>query len=174
MHNFVRGLDSSPGAIITLEGKETKVFGSRMWTGPTSPAGGVEVDINTTEDSTVKGIVHSEGLLITGGDGKQINIGLLSVEGKFVKASKYGQAADAGQDLVLTEEEMATVDTVKEIWTSILKVADITDETDFFSLGAGSMDVVRLIEEIKDRSGITMTNEVSGHLFGMSSLPIYK
>ena len=35
IHDFIRGLDSSPGAIITLNGKDTKVFGSKLWTDKT-------------------------------------------------------------------------------------------------------------------------------------------
>ena len=31
IHNFIRGLDSNPGAWVVLEGKETKLFNSRLW-----------------------------------------------------------------------------------------------------------------------------------------------
>ena len=31
IHNFIRGLDSNPGAWAVLEGKETKLFNSRLW-----------------------------------------------------------------------------------------------------------------------------------------------
>ena len=31
IHNFIRGLDSSPGAWTLLDGKQTKLFGSRLW-----------------------------------------------------------------------------------------------------------------------------------------------
>ena len=31
IHNFIRGLDSNPGAWALLEGKETKLFNSRLW-----------------------------------------------------------------------------------------------------------------------------------------------
>ena len=114
IHNFVRGLDSSPGAIITLDGKETKVktqftikqpsisnflltsfllqvFGSTLWTGPSKPSEAREVDVNGKT-----AVVTSDGLLLTGSDGKAVNVSLLSVEGKFVKAGKYGLASDAG------------------------------------------------------------------------------
>merc|ERR1712117_523401 len=33
IHNFIRGLDSSPGAWTVLDGKETKLFNSRLWYG---------------------------------------------------------------------------------------------------------------------------------------------
>ena len=35
------------------------------------------------------------------------------------------------------------VEEIRDVWKAILKVDDITDDTDFFSMGAGSMDVVR-------------------------------
>ena len=158
IHDFIRGLDSSPGAIITLNGKDTKVFGSKLWTDKT-PNVVSEVEITTTEGTNVKGIVHDDGLLLTGNDGKHVNVGLLSIEGKFVKAHKYGQKAEAEEELTFSEEELEMIEAIKSIWISILKTEEITDETDFFSLGAGSMDVVRLVEEIKDTAGVTMTNE---------------
>ena len=42
------------------------------------------------------GLVTPDGLLIKGNDGKQVCVSLLSVEGKFVKAGKYGQASEGG------------------------------------------------------------------------------
>jgi len=155
IHNFIRGLDSSPGAIVTLDGKETKVFGSAIWTGPAKPSEGTEVDVNGQV-----GLVTPDGLLIKGNDGKQVCVSLLSVEGKFVKAGKYGQASEGGASLgELTEAELKMVEEIRDVWKAILKVDDITDDTDFFSMGAGSMDVVRLVEEVKDKAGVTMTNE---------------
>ena len=76
MHNFVRGLDSSPGAIITLDGKETKVFGSKLWTA-TIPEEVHKVFITSTDGSPKEGFIHNEGLLLSGNDGKSINVGLL-------------------------------------------------------------------------------------------------
>merc|ERR1711887_11817 len=37
--------------------------------------------------------------------------------------------------------------------------SSVENETDFFAAGAGSMDVVRLIEEVKEASGVTLANE---------------
>ena len=31
IHNFIRGLDSSPGAWAVLDNKQTKLFGSSLW-----------------------------------------------------------------------------------------------------------------------------------------------
>ena len=53
----------------------------------------------------------------------------------------------------MSAEETKMVEEVKEVWKAILKVDDVTDDTDFFSMGAGSMDVVRLVEEVKDKAG---------------------
>ena len=46
IHNFIRGLDSSPGAWVMLEGKTTKLFNSRLWYGDmdTSEATRVELE----------------------------------------------------------------------------------------------------------------------------------
>ena len=64
-----------------------------MWTGPAKPSEAREVDVN---GSTA--LVTSDGLILTGSDGKAVNVSLLSVEGKFVKAGKYGLASDAGKN----------------------------------------------------------------------------
>ncbi len=43
------------------------MFGSTLWTGPVPPSGGKEVSI---EGAAGKGIVHKEGMLVPGNDGK--------------------------------------------------------------------------------------------------------
>ena len=43
---------------------------------------------------------------------------------------------------------MVLIIQVRGIWSGILK-SSVENETDFFAAGAGSMDVVRLIEEVK-------------------------
>ena len=95
---------------------------------------------------------------LSGNDGKAINVQLLSVEGKFVKSFEYGQAVEEVVKLELTTEESSMAESLRKVWNEILKI-DITDETDFFETGAGSMDVVRLVEEVKDKAGISITNE---------------
>lgn len=49
----------------------------------------------------------------------------------------------------LTQEEKNHIETIRDIWENILN-CDIEQETDFFASGGGSMDVVRLVEEVKD------------------------
>lgn len=61
IHDFIRGLDSVPGASGVLNGQETKFFGSKLWHGEIPP--GTEVQI---EGCAKPGIVHEKGLLIFG------------------------------------------------------------------------------------------------------------
>ena len=59
------------------------------------------------------------------------------------QASKYGQAGlGSAAALVLTDEEKALGQALREVWGEILKI-EVHDDTDFFATGAGSMDVVR-------------------------------
>ena len=61
----------------------------------------------------------------------------------FLQASKYGHAGVAvSAALILTDEEKAVNESLRKVWSDILKI-EIQDETDFFETGAGSMDVVR-------------------------------
>ena len=96
--------------------------------------------------------------MIQGNDDKWLVVKLLSVEGKFVKAHEFGQQDEAVEELVLNPDEVAMVDRIKKVWAGILKI-EIEDDTDFFGAGAGSMDVVRLIEEVKEEAGLNLTNE---------------
>ena len=61
IHDFIRGLDSVPGASGILDGKDTKFFGSKLWHGEIPS--GKEVQI---EGSSKPSIVHEKGLLIFG------------------------------------------------------------------------------------------------------------
>ena len=59
------------------------------------------------------------------------------------QAAKYGQAGlGSSASLVLTDEEKALGQALREVWAEILKI-EVQDDTDFFATGAGSMDVVR-------------------------------
>lgn len=68
----------------------------------------------------------------------------LSVDGKMMNASKYGAAAEAMEAIELTAEEQEVAGKLKETWKAILNI-EISDDTDFFKSGAGSMDVVRCV-----------------------------
>jgi len=102
--------------------------------------------------------VTRDGLMIPGTDGAWLVVRLLSVEGKFVKAHEFGQQEEGEEELILTDDENNVVEGIRKIWTGILKIS-IEDDTDFFGAGAGSMDVVRLIEEVKEAAGVTLSNE---------------
>jgi len=141
IHNFIRGLDSSPGAWTLLDGKQTKLFGSRLWHLEVEQGRNVELEGGAT------GMITRDGLMIQGNDGKWLLVKLLSVEGKFQKAETYGLDTGSQEEIIPTDEEAGAVEKVRAVWAAILK-ADVQDDTDFFAAGAGSMDVVRLIEEV--------------------------
>ncbi|XP_046609380.1 cytosolic 10-formyltetrahydrofolate dehydrogenase isoform X1 [Neodiprion virginianus] len=150
VHNFIRALDSTPGAWTLINGEEVRLFGSSIWTA-SKPEGDV-VDVGGQE-----GIVHGAGLLVKAADGKLVNIERLKIGTKMLPASKFGKAADEVQSIEFTEEEMKNTEAIRAMWRSILNI-DVEDSTDFFASGAGSMDVVRLVEEIKDNFGVTLQN----------------
>ncbi|XP_071528563.1 cytosolic 10-formyltetrahydrofolate dehydrogenase isoform X3 [Panulirus ornatus] len=153
LHNFIRGLDSSPGAWTMMDGKEVKLFGSKVYSGAVQEDRQVKI-----EGLSSPGIIHKDGLLLTGTDGKKLNVARLSVDGKMMNASKYGAAAEATEAVELTAEEQELANKLKDTWKAILNI-EISDETDFFKSGAGSMDVVRLVEETKEIAGVTLENE---------------
>ncbi|KAG0711342.1 Cytosolic 10-formyltetrahydrofolate dehydrogenase [Chionoecetes opilio] len=153
IHNFVRGLDSSPGAWTVMDGKEVKLFGSTMFNGASSE--GLEVQL---EGLATPGLICKDGLLVTGKDGKKLSVARISVEGKMMNASKYGAAAEAVEAVVLSAEEQEVAGKMRETWQSILNI-EVADNTDFFKAGAGSMDVVRLVEETKEKAGVSLENE---------------
>ena len=112
----------------------------------------------TLEGAVSPGRITKDGLMISGTDGAWLNVKLLSVEGKFIKAHEYGQVKESDAELILNPEESGWVEKVREVWTGILK-ANVDNDTDFFGAGAGSMDVVRLIEEVKEVCGVALTSE---------------
>ena len=76
-----------------------------------------------------------------------------------MKAANYGSTSSGSSASVqLSEDELSKQEIIRQVWKSILSV-DITDDTDFFGAGGGSMDVVRLIEELKDKVGVSLQNE---------------
>ena len=77
-----------------------------------------------------------------------------------MKAANFGRKADQGGSLSmqLSEEELGKQELVRQIWKNILST-EVNENTDFFAAGAGSMDVVRLVEELKDKIGVSLQNE---------------
>lgn len=89
----------------------------------------------------------------------QVIVQRIGVDGKVMKAGNYGRQTDSSSSAVeLTEEEKVKQEVIRQIWKSILST-DVSNETDFFGAGAGSMDVVRLVEELKDKIGVSLQNE---------------
>ncbi|XP_013167806.1 PREDICTED: cytosolic 10-formyltetrahydrofolate dehydrogenase [Papilio xuthus] len=167
LHNFIRGLDSSPGATTfikpqTKEGivegseadVEVKFFGSTLWQAEYE-AEGEQLLIPGLDTPAV---IHEAGLLITANDGVKLNVQRLKVNGKMINAQNFFKANESKVTLELTAEEKQFVEGARDIWKAILTI-DIENDTDFFASGAGSMDVVRLVEEIKDLAQIELQNE---------------
>src|SRR3954452_12029866 len=48
---------------------------------------------------------------------------------------------------------------IQAIWKGILNMDNLSDDTDFFASGAGSMDVTRLVEEVKQKCAVELANE---------------
>lgn len=160
--NFVRGLDSVPGAIALVlreDGSEEKVrlFGAHIY------SAGVPAE---TKPLRLKGLphpalVHADGLLLKGSDGAYVNVRRLKRGSKMISACDWYRLAEQEQKeqrVEYSEDELAKKEQLRSIWQSILKCA-IEEETDFFACGAGSMDVVRLVEECKDVFDVPLENE---------------
>ncbi|XP_037292640.1 cytosolic 10-formyltetrahydrofolate dehydrogenase [Manduca sexta] len=165
LHNFIRGLDSSPGAtsfikpqtkdgVVDAEPIEVKFFGSSLWQAEYDTEG----DKLVIPGLNVPAVVHDAGLLITANDGVKLNVQRLKVNGKMINAQNFFKANEQKVTLELTEEEKQFVEGVRGVWKAILRI-DIDNDTDFFDCGAGSMDVVRLVEEIKDIANLELQNE---------------
>jgi len=143
LHNFIRGNDKVPGAWTSIDGVEVTFFNSSLWTSSIPTGDSVEVS-----GSEYSAIVHADGLLLFAADGKPVNIKQLQIAGKMSSASTFGKAEEARQSLELSDEEVEMREVIRGIWKGIL-LKDIDAETDFFASGAGSMDVTRLVEEVK-------------------------
>ncbi|XP_045503478.1 cytosolic 10-formyltetrahydrofolate dehydrogenase [Colias croceus] len=167
LHNFIRGLDSSPGATTFINPQtkdgvneeseanvEIKFFGSSLWEGEYETEG----DKIYIPGLKKPAVIHEAGLLITANDGIKLNIQRLKVNGKMIGAQNFFKASESKVSLELTDEEKQFVENARNIWKAILRI-DIENDTDFFESGAGSMDVVRLVEEVKDIVNVELQNE---------------
>uniref|UniRef100_A0A8C8FAI8 10-formyltetrahydrofolate dehydrogenase n=1 Tax=Oncorhynchus tshawytscha TaxID=74940 RepID=A0A8C8FAI8_ONCTS len=150
IHNWIRGHDKVPGAwTVTL-------YGSSML-GESVPAG-QPLEI---EGASQPGVVTKNGLVLYGSDSKALMVKNLQFEdGKMISAAKYFSSGDTAR-VELTDDEKKIAEEIRDIWKGILSnVAAIEETTDFFKSGAASMDVVRLVEEIKQRCvGLQLQNE---------------
>lgn len=156
--NFIRALDSVPGAIayaLAENGQEEliRLFGASIHSGPIP---------NQVRELKLKGaakpaLVHEHGLLIPGTDGRYVNVKKVKRGTRMISAEKWYEPSTKTVVLELSEAEKQMEEVLKNIWWSILKT-NIEFETDFFACGAGSMDVVRLIEEVKDSLDVHLEN----------------
>ncbi|XP_061419040.1 mitochondrial 10-formyltetrahydrofolate dehydrogenase-like [Lethenteron reissneri] len=149
IHNWIRGHDKVPGAWTLIDGQRLTLFGSSLANVGTVVGQPLEIP-----GAALPGTITKSGLLLHGNDGKTLLVRNLQFEdGKMIPASKYFSSGDEGS-VELTDDEKAFAEEVRAIWMSILSnVPVVEDSTDFFKSGAASMDVVRLIEELKQRRG---------------------
>lgn len=149
IHNFIRGNDKVPGAWTEIDGEKVTLYGSQMWH-KLKPRTYTEVKI---EGLSQPALVHKDGLLLYGTDGKACNVTQLQFDsGKMISANKFGQAEEEVQ-IEFTDAEREMEQKLKQVWAGILSTDDINDESDFFKMGAGSMEVTRLVEEVKSKCG---------------------
>nr|XP_055045893.1 mitochondrial 10-formyltetrahydrofolate dehydrogenase isoform X1 [Misgurnus anguillicaudatus] len=149
IHNWIRGHDKVPGAWVNIDGKPVTLYSSSMLSGSVPDGQAVEV-----EGASQPGLITKSGLVLFGSDGKALQVkNLLFEDGKMIPASKYFSSEET-TSLELTDEEKKMAEEIKAIWKGILSnVPSIEETTDFFKSGAGSMDVVRLVEEVKEKCG---------------------
>ncbi|XP_051809873.1 mitochondrial 10-formyltetrahydrofolate dehydrogenase [Acanthochromis polyacanthus] len=156
IHNWIRGHDKVPGAWTVIGGQSVTFYGSSMLGG--SAAAGQPLEI---EGASQPGIVTKNGLVLYGTDGKALVVKNLQFEdGKMIPASKYFSSRESSS-VELTDDEKKMAEEIRNIWKGILSnVSAIEDTTDFFKSGAASMDVVRLVEEVKQKcAGVQLQNE---------------
>ncbi|XP_019584021.2 mitochondrial 10-formyltetrahydrofolate dehydrogenase [Rhinolophus sinicus] len=156
LHNWIRGHDKVPGAWTEINGQMVTFYGSSLLNSSVPPGEPLEI-----KGAKKPGLVTKNGLVLFGNDGKALMVRNLQFEdGKMIPASQYFSAGETSV-LELTAEEVKVAETIKVIWAGILSnVPVIEDSTDFFKSGASSMDVVRLVEEIKQKcGGLQLQNE---------------
>ncbi|XP_066447546.1 mitochondrial 10-formyltetrahydrofolate dehydrogenase [Eleutherodactylus coqui] len=156
IHNWIRGHDKVPGAWTVINDQVVTLYGSSLLEGAVPTGEPLHI-----EGASKSGLVTKNGLVLFGKDGKMLTVRNLQFEdGKMIPASNYFSMGDS-KVLELTDEEKAIESHIKNIWKGILSnVAAIEDTTDFFKSGAASMDVVRLVEEIKQKcAGLELQNE---------------
>jgi formyltetrahydrofolate dehydrogenase len=73
----------------------------------------------------------------------------------MIPAWKWGKA-EKHEKLELTPEEEQLQEKIRIIWSAILSGQAVEEHTDFFKSGAGSMDVIRLLEEVQEVTGVEM------------------
>ncbi|XP_075953149.1 cytosolic 10-formyltetrahydrofolate dehydrogenase [Anarhichas minor] len=157
LHNWIRGNDKVPGAWAEVDGQKVTFYSSTLVDNGTA-ANGQPLEI---PGASRPGIVTKTGLVLFGNDGKALLVKNLQFEdGKMIAAAQFFSSGSSAA-VELTEEEKTFAEQMRAVWQSILSnVSHIEDSTDFFKSGAASMDVVRLVEEVKLRaSSCQLQNE---------------
>uniref|UniRef100_A0A8P4K4X6 10-formyltetrahydrofolate dehydrogenase n=1 Tax=Dicentrarchus labrax TaxID=13489 RepID=A0A8P4K4X6_DICLA len=155
IHNWIRGHDKVPGAWTVIDGQVRFLELRRKYTHRLS---GQPLEV---EGASQPGLVTKNGLVLYGTDGKPLLVKNLQFEdGKMIPASKYFSSGESSS-VELTDDEKKMASEIRNIWKSILSnVPAIEDTTDFFKSGAASMDVVRLVEEVKQKcAGVQLQTE---------------
>lgn len=153
LHNFIRGNDKIPGAWCKINGEKVTLYGSSLYRRKLPDGETLEI-----EGLSKPAVVHDTGLIVQGNDGRKVLVKNLQLEsGKMIPASEVLNPASA-TELVLTDEELTMQGNLITVWKGIIN-REIENDTDFFKAGAGSMDVVRLVEEIKQKLGVSLKNE---------------
>lgn len=156
--DFIRGLDSVPGAMayaIAENGQEEviRMFGASLYHG-VIPSQARKIQLKGLQNAA---LIHDDGLLIPGTDGNYVSVRKVKRGKKMIAACKWYEPVAEKVVLELTDAEKTMEEALRNIWHAILKT-NIEAETDFFASGAGSMDVVRLIEEVKEAFEIHLEN----------------
>uniref|UniRef100_A0A8C9LLN1 formyltetrahydrofolate dehydrogenase n=1 Tax=Piliocolobus tephrosceles TaxID=591936 RepID=A0A8C9LLN1_9PRIM len=159
IHNWIRGNDKVPGAWTEACEPLQKLtfFNSTLNTSGLVPEG----DALPIPGAHRPGVVTKAGLILFGNDDKMLLVKNIQLEdGKMILASNFYKGA-ASSALELTEAELVTAEAVRSAWQRILpNVLEVEDSTDFFKSGAASVDVVRLVEEVKELcDGLELENE---------------
>ncbi|XP_059965300.1 cytosolic 10-formyltetrahydrofolate dehydrogenase isoform X1 [Mesoplodon densirostris] len=157
IHNWIRGNDKEPGAWTEACGQKLTFFSSTLSTEGLVPEG----ETLLIPGAHRPGVVTGAGLILFGNDDRMLLVKHIQLEdGKMIPASQFFRGADS-LGLELTEEDLVAAEAVRGAWKRILpNVLEVEDSTDFFKAGAASVDVVRLVEEVKELcDGLELENE---------------
>lgn len=158
LHNFIRGMDSVPGAFCRLklpldtDFTDALLFGSALWK-RAKPDDLKPIEIEGGSHAWI----HEDGLLLEGSDGALVNVKRVKINGRMRNAAILDQTQQQTQ-IQYNDEEKVALGTIKNSWEAILGL-EIEEATDFFASGGGSMDVVRLVEETKAILNVEIENE---------------
>uniref|UniRef100_A0A182WHJ5 formyltetrahydrofolate dehydrogenase n=1 Tax=Anopheles minimus TaxID=112268 RepID=A0A182WHJ5_9DIPT len=158
--NFIRGLDSVPGALAIVEMDDGVELPVRLYGASLSARRSMtNAKLIQFKGSVGPAFVTREGIFISGTDGTLVRVKRVKRGNRVIPAGQWFEQSDTKvTPLELSDKEKEQDLTLRSIWKSILKV-EIETETDFFACGAGSMDVVRLVEEVKDTLEVPISNE---------------